>query len=278
MAYYGIAIDIGHLLPTGGPITERDFPHLAYAVRRIAEQGQSMWQAYASGAPLPNGKTINSRSGAYMRSIMLRTLGTFAEEIYSDLPYAIVLERGAPAIDMKKILNSSLKVRISKKGKRYLIIPFRHGTPGAVGFTSVMTQEIVDIWKGLKSSSVTGMRSRASGTGAYDIRTRNPYLVDQRMYRWGDRVTEDQLRAAGARGRQIKRMTGMVHMQNQSGGSKHGQYLTFRVMLEGSPGWIRPAMAGYWPAKTTATFLKPVAEKAFNEAVKRDVSRIAGIA
>lgn len=283
MAEFRIAIDIGHLIPPNAAVTADVFPNLAYAVRRIAEQAQQQWMAYASGAPLPNGAVIHSRSGAYLRSIQLREMGPFSAEVFSELPYADGIERGMPARDLKRMLDTSLKVRISKDGKRYLIIPFRRGTPGAVGFgKNVMPPAVHDLWRdptaALKPSRVTGMGSRVSGTGAYDVRTKSLYLVPQRQYQWGDRITKPMLHAAGVHGQAAKRMAGMVQMQNPSGqgGGKHSQYLTFRVMSETSNGWLVPAQPGKWPAKTVAEQLQPIAEKAMSAAVERDIQRYLG--
>lgn len=268
----GVAIPI----PQGAALSRDIFPHLAYAVHKIAERGQELWQGYASGAPLPNGGQITSRSGAYMRSILVRELGEFASEIFSELPYAKTIEEGAPARDLRKMLDSSLKVRISKKGLRYLIIPFRHGVPGTQGMRSVMPQAAFNLWKGLRPSRVTGQGVRPSGTGAYDIHTRKLLMVPQRKYAWGDRLKLKMLHEAGVVGKQAKRMAGMVHFQNPtgSGGGKHGTYMTFRVMSERSMGWMVPARPGLFPSKQTADQLRPLADKAMSEAVTRDIEAL----
>ncbi len=269
-----------------GVVTRAEFPSLAYAVQRMAGYGQSIWQEYASGKTLPNGKVIRARSGRYMRSILTRQTGDFSSEIYSDLLYAKDIEQGTPARDLKRMLDTSMKVRMSKKGKRYLIIPFRHGTPtntpgsdgkNATGM-NVMPESVFDAWKGMKKSRIVSVSRRASGNGSYDLRTRSPFMVAQRKYKWGDRMTGDQLRALGVSGRQLKHMKGMVHMQQRKGlgkkGGVHGQYLTFRVMSEDSTGWLVKARDGAWPAKTTAAELRPIAEKAFAGAVEADIRRL----
>lgn len=269
-----------------GVLTRAEFPTLSYAVQKMAGYGQSIWQEYASGKPLPNGKVIHARSGRYMRSIMIHQTGDFSSEIYTDLHYAEGIEKGTPARDMKRMLDTSMKVRMSKKGKRYLIIPFRHGAPtntltsdgkNATGMNT-MPESVFEAWKGMKRSRIVSVGRRASGNGAYDPRTRKRFMVSQRKYKWGDRMTEDQLRSQGISGRQLKHMKGMVHMQQRKGlgqkGGVHGQYLTFRVMSEDSPGWLVKAREGAWPAKTTASELRPIAEKSFGEAVENDIKRV----
>ena len=269
MSALNISIDLGHLIPPDAGV-DKSFPHLAFAVRKITERGLGIWQGYASGAPLPGGEIIHSRSGRYMRSIQEKSTGPFSSEIYSELPYAKGIERGMPARDMKKMLDSSSKVRISKKGKRYLIIPFRHGTPGS-NFRNVMPVEVHEMWRGMKSSRVTGQRHEVSATGAIDIKTRRPARVSRRTYKWGDRMKAEQLLSAGVTGRKMRHMEGMVNFKSQDGG--HSSYMTFRVMSEGSSGWLAKARAGYFPAKATADRIRPEAEKAFTEAVKYDVSQ-----
>lgn len=277
---FSIHIDMSGLIPAGSPVNGRIFQSLAQAVNRIAQHGQLIWQAYASGAALPDGRVIHIRTYAYKNSIKVRGTGEFSAEIYSDAAHAQALESGTRAYDMKRMLNTSMLVRRTSTGKRYLIIPFRHGTPGATGFASVMSGSVYRMWRDLKPSSVIGQGFRASGTGAIDARTRKPFMVPQRIYRqpWGTRLSEGQLREAGATGSTLRHQTGMVHFQNPagSGGGKHGNFLTFRVMSESSPGWIRKATPGYWPAKTTADRLRPIAEKAFAEAVKQDLLSMMG--
>ncbi|MFT8945947.1 MAG: hypothetical protein ABF876_05120 [Acetobacter aceti] len=268
----------GQLVDTG--ISGADlFPHLAYAVGRIAEAAQKQWQAYAHGAPLPDGKSITNRTGEYARSILMRDTGDFSAEVYSDLAYAQAIEEGTPAYDLKRMLNTSLKVRVSKKGRRYLIIPFRWGTPGSVMGRN-MTEAVHDWWSGKVSSAITGKYRRLSGTGVFDIRTRKRVTVPGWRYKWGDRLGHGDLEQMGhiADDKIAKRMAGMVNFRKpgSSGGSAHSKFLTFRVMAEGAPGWVRPAQPGRWPARTAAEQIQPVAEEAFKAAAEADVKAYLG--
>lgn len=273
---FHIAIDLSALMPLAGPITNAEFPHLALAVTAIADRVERRWKTYAAGAPMPNGKTINNRTGEYVRSIMQRQTGHFAAEVYTDLPYAGVIEHGAPRHDMKTMLNSSLKVRISAAGRRYLIIPFRHGHPGNVIGDSPMSDAVSAWWTDKKASSVRGMGSRLSGTGAMDIKTRKPLTVAARSYAWGDRLSRGALASLGASDHETKRMQGMVMFRRpgKTGGASHSQFITFRVMSENSKGWIAPATEGKWPARTTSEIYKPLAEAIFRAAVAEDIKAL----
>jgi hypothetical protein len=58
----------------------------------------------------------------------------------------------------------------------------------------------------------------------------------------------------------------MARFKTSTGGSS---YLTFRIMMEGSTGWIVPAQPGKYLAKNVADALEPLAEKIVAEALKR---------
>lgn len=279
MTEFRIAVDISGLIPAGSPLNAATFPHLAFAVKEIAEAALRQWRSYASGEALPNGKVIQTRAGEYARSIMLRQRGDFDAEVYSDLPYARAIEEGTPQRDLKKMLGSSPKVRLTKDGRRYLIIPFRHNHPNSV-LGNQMPQAVHDWWRepDRRPSHVTGIGQRVSGLNASDIRTRGPLMTPSRTYSWGTRLGKTDLAGIGLGGKAGKRYEGMVNFRKPGGegGSAHSQFITFRVMREDSPGWIAPAREGLWPARTTADQLRPVAEEFFRKAIAEDVKAILG--
>ncbi len=275
---FSIAVDLGGLIPEGVPLTAEALPTLAYAVRQLAEAAQAQWVSYAMGAPLPSGLIIQNRTGEYARSILLHQTGPFAAEVSTTLPYAEGIESGMPKRDLKGILNSSLKVRTSKKGKRYLIIPFRWNTPGSVLGRS-MPEPVHDWWQQPERSRshITGVYRRTSGTGALDRHSRQLLTVPGRTYSWGNRLGAGHLSDLGVTGKRAKHMLGMVAFHNPvAKGGGHSQYITFRAMVEGSSGWISPAQPGKYPARTVAETLQPIAEQAFQRAVQADVERILG--
>ena len=276
MPEFSISIDLSELMPANGPLNRTTFPNLAYAVKAIADAAEGQWKAYAAGAALPGGKSIGVRSGQYMRSIMQRQNSDFAWEVYSELPYAQGIEEGVPRRDLKTMLNSSLKVRVSAAGKRYLIIPFRHSHEGNVMRDNAMPENIREWWMHSVPSRVIRIFERESGTGALDIKTGAPLRVPGFRYKWGDRLNRMALESLGANDAQIKRMQGMVMFRKPGGkgGGAHSRYITFRTMVEGSAGWIAPAREGYWPARTTSATLRPVAEEAFTRAMEADVKAL----
>jgi len=275
---FRISVELGSLIPFWSPLNAAAFPNLAGAVKMITEAAHQHWIAFANGAPLPSGKVISNRTGEYARSIQIRPIGPFAAEVFSDLRYARQIEEGSPARDMKKILNTSLKVRLSAKGTRYLIIPFRHSAPGSV-VGQTMPPAVATWWKDKTASRITGRFRRISGTGAWSIKTRSPITVAAWKYRWGSRLGKADLEGMGITGKAADRLKGMVMFRKpgvKAGGSAHTQYITFRVMSESSKGWIAPATEGKWPAKTVADTLRPIAEEAFRAAVTEDVKALLG--
>jgi len=292
MDEFRISISIAHLLPSGAALQgggQGAFPNLAFAVKTLTEHAHSQWVAYASGAPLPNGRSVSNKTGTYARSIMLRQLGEFQGEVYTELPYARVIEHGAPARDMTQILGRSLKVRISKKGKRYLIIPFRsYGPTSNIG--ARMPQAIHDWWKGgdRVSSHITSVGWRASGTGAIafrnqeggGVRERRGEIVDvtKRNYSYGSKLTKGDIERMGLGNEAVRRFAGMYRFDKPASDGKagggHSQFINFRVMMEGSKGWRAPARPGLHIAETVAKQIEPIAEKAFEKAVQADVEAL----
>ena len=274
MPRYSIAIDLSELVPPNAPFTAETFPHLAYSVARLVDAAHAQWLAYANGAPLPDGGTISNRTGAYARSILLRGQGDFAAEVYSELPYARVIEEGVPQRDMKRILDTSFKVRVNKKGRRYLIIPFRHNAGSNLG--NQMPDMVQQWWSQSRTPShIAGTGHRASGIAGSDVRTKRQIMTPSRTYSWGSRLGAADLLGMGIDPNHGhgKRMVGMVNFR-RPGTNKDSQHITFRVMTEGGRGWISPARPGKHPAQITADRFRPLAREAFEQAVAADFARL----
>lgn len=278
---FSIAIDLGDVeVPQG--FTREAFPNLAGAVLAVTQAAHGQWREFARGTPIPGGRTIRNRTGAYLRSIVYDMRGDFTGEVYSDLPYAHTIEEGAPARDAKAILGHSLKVRVNAKKQRFLIIPFRHDQPNSV-IGQGMPKSVWDWWHegNRQTSSVDSVDpvGRQSGTGAMDIHTRGPLMVPARKYTWGARFSKADAIALGLSKQQVRRTQGMVHFRKPEGGpgyAGHDQFITFRVMSEASKGWMIPAQEGAFPARTTADLIRPEAEKIFKAAVEADIASYLG--
>ena len=276
---FGISVD----LPSAGnlPFTRDGLPHLARAVEEVTAAALALWQGYASGAPMPNGKVVQNGTGEYLRSILTRELGDFAGEVFTDAPIADSIENGVPERDLKRLLASSLKVRLSRDGHRFLVIPFRHNTPGSA-MGKAMPEAVHSWWQhpDRKRSAVVGMYLRPSGTGAFDINTRQPLTVPARRYVWGSRLEKSDLAKLGVTGPAARHMAGMVNFRRPGtqGGAAQSRYISFRTMSERSkPGsWIAKARPGMHPAQTVSDQIRPEAETVFKAAFEADLAAALG--
>jgi hypothetical protein len=202
------------------------------AVKTSTEVVQRRWIDYISGATVSySGGTfvVHSVSGQYMRSIIdglkYPALGDpLTGEVGTTVPYASNIEDGVRPYDMKQTHLNGPKVKTAKDGSRYITVPFRHGTPGAVTMKP-MPESVYQHAKNLAVSRRNGML-KTWWTG--------------KKYTWGDRL-ESQY--GGRREKphwSTGRYTGMVKMA----GFPHSQYLTFRRLSEKSDprAWLHPGM------------------------------------
>lgn len=255
---FNIRLDLAAQMELSAGINAYLFPLVNQAVNGIAQATAARWIEAVQRAKLWSGE-----KDAYAKSITYRMTGDFSAIVESDYKYAQDIETGRPPRDLKTMLNSSMKVRVSTKGVRYLIIPFRHNTPGNDAHAPSMSPQVHAQAKMLSLSAITGHTRRVSGTGAWSLKTRSPATVRQRQYSWGDRLMGDGI---------PRNQQGMVRMNTATGeGRKSSSFLTFRVMSEKSTGWIIKAQPGQHIAEGVAKEMQPVGEAFISEAVKRSL-------
>lgn len=263
---FSVSVDLSDLLSLRGFGRATLFPQLAAEVAQVAATGRTRWQQAALSAPLWEGE-----AKAYAASIKAVKLDDFSWEIVSDYKFVEDIERGRPPYDLKRMLNTSAKVRTSKKGRRFLIIPFRHNTPGHNAHAADMPQHVYQQARDLAPSRVTGRGSRKSGLDAHDIQTRQPMRVASRKYLWGGRLgagLAPKLRSH----HKSDPYAGMVRFDARTpGGKRYSTYMTFRVMAEGSSGWIIGARPGLWIAKMVAESVQRTADTDLRAAIVRDL-------
>jgi hypothetical protein len=199
----------------------------------------------------------------------------FAGEIRATYKYASDIETGRPARDLKKMLQTSLKTRTIQsginKGQRYLIIPFRHNIPSASGEGALAPQMPASVYEHARAL----MPSTVLSPGAHRPATRlsgSGHTVAQHSYAWGGRLKAGlapKLRTSHA----SDPYAGMVRFSTTTPG-KNGKlpthsssYLTFRMMREGSGGWIIKPQPGQYLAKKVSEELQPVLEDLTGKAV-----------
>lgn len=258
MADFKISVDLSELLNAQAIINRQVFPHLRHAVGLVARAAKTQWIQEVKGAHL-----WTQEKKAYAQSIRWKFTGEFSAVVWSDYQYADEIETGRPAKDLKKMLQTSTKTRISKKGKKYLIIPFRHQTPGNNAIGQAMPAEIYAKVKSpaeFERSHILDTGYRKSATG---------HLVARHIYQWGDRLPAG-LADKKAEHHKTDIYAGMVAFPTGKKGKNSTSYLTFRVMTEDSPGWIVPAKPGLYLAKAVADRLQPKAEIVMQGAIQKD--------
>lgn len=262
-------------------INAKVLPLLNQAVRAVAAQAANDWREQVMRAKLWSGE-----KDAYVQTIKWEMTGDFTAFVSSDYKYAADIETGRPARDLKKMLDTSSKVRRTKDGRRFLVIPMRHGTPSSR--TNPMPKAVGSLAKAMTPSRVTSTGMRPSGqvtnlsptAGMSAASKQTPYLSHRssksamltasRNYQWGDRISKAQLKAAGMTKEDQRRYAGMVKMNTTTpGGKRSSSYLTFRIMMEGSRGWVIPAQPGQYLLKKVVTDLEPKATAAFTAAIER---------
>jgi hypothetical protein len=255
------------------------FPLAAKAVAAIASETSFRWKESVARARLWQGEKT-----PYIQSIKVRVLNDLNMEVYSDYKYAQEIEEGRPPRDLKLMLNTSTKTRVSQKGRRFLVIPMRHNTPGNDALAPAMPTSVYELAKEMIPTEVTGMGQRYSGeevnlspTSGMTHSGQNPnflsnpatksaFMVPRANYSWGGKLSRGALLAAGASKQDAKLFAGMVRMKESTGGST---YLTFRTLAEGSPGWITKPVPGKHIAQKVAQQMQPLATAAIGEAMKR---------
>lgn len=265
MSRYRLSVDLGQLLAANSAISQAIFPLVSQAVRAVAEEGAYRWKSAVMKAKLwPEGE-----KAPYVESIRWQMIGPLTAEITTDFKYAGEIETGRPPKDLKRMLQTSHKVRAVASGKhagqRYLVIPFRHNTPSQSGdgaYAPQMPSEVYAIAKRLVASYVlppgtVNPAKRMSASG---------HLVAQHSYKWGGRLQSGLVPKLQPHHKSDP-YAGMVRFDTSSGRSKSSAYLTFRIMGEWSNGWVIGPRPGLYLAKGVADSLHGVLEEAVGEAV-----------
>lgn len=263
---YSLSVDLSQLEHVTAGIKLQVADRLSHAVVATAQAVEESWKSSVQQAKLWEGE-----KRPYIESITTSMLGPFEAEIVADYRLAHEIEVGRPRKDLKAVLPTARKARTVKSGKhagqKYLIIPFRHNTPGHEAHARAMPDHIYAEAKGLSPSRVLPPGSkkpaqRKSATG---------HLVPQHSYSWGDRLPAGLAPKAKPH-HKTDRYAGMTRFDTSSGGQKSSSYMTFRVMTEYSDGWIIQPRPGLYLAKGVADKLDPVFSEIVSRAVSLDAS------
>lgn len=205
-------------------LSSNELPWTEKAVEESTNIIQRTWIDFASGVTVSySGGTfrVRSVSGEYRRSIIDGIVypvfgDKLTGEVTSLSPHGRFVEYGIRPYDMKQTHLSGSKVKISKKGTKYVTIPFRHNVPGQNAIGDAMPDQVYQQAKQM-------MYSRRYDDGSYS---------------WGDRLPSSLGGANEKPHWTTGKYTGMVKM----GQPGHSQYLTFRRLSENSKpeAWRHP--------------------------------------
>lgn len=187
--------------------------------------------------------------------------------------------------DMKKMLSTSAKVRISKDGKRYLVIPFTHSKASLN--TAGLGKEAQSLSPSRKQvPTIADPRSVAWGEHLSDMgdfgRQRKLFSVIGEQFakeRAGQKGVMTYYRKGSAFASGVdyqwkaSKFEGIVRMVDHKG--KTSEYVSFRVMSENSPAnsWIHPGIRASHIAENTANIIRPQFQEAVGKLVKDSFSR-----
>ena len=244
-------------------------PRTAGAIKSGANMARKTWMGFANGGSLPGiTESLKRPSGAYARSIKIQRNGPFNYEVYSEAKVAEWIENGTKELDMKKTHPYGARSRVTKSGKNkgvpYLIIPFRWGTPGAIGFKNIIPQQVYNLIKNKKRFEQSTVLITTHG----DINARGQ-SVERREYDWGDRLGSDMSDEV------TQNMEGMTSMDGKNIGGKKisSGYFTFRIISAASPqgSWIKPAMRARPVTQAVANLTRETINDIVEGAVMEDL-------
>jgi hypothetical protein len=265
-AQYKISVDLAPVLNMLEAQAETLLGRVAETVQTFGEVATQQWKGAVMNAP---GIWIGEKQ-AYAQSIQWYNTGPFEVTVEAGYAKATEIELGRPARDLKDALKTSLRVRVVKRGKhkgmRYLIIPFRHNTPGYDAHAAPMPDHVYEVASQMKQSRITGTRIVANQQGA--VKNGFPVMIHRNKYKWGDKLPSG-LTPKKKDYHATDPYAGMVRMKtNASGSPTSSAYLTFRVMGEWSSGWIVAPQPGRYLAKGVADSLGPKFDSAIQKALE----------
>jgi hypothetical protein len=279
---FGFPDEFSHLLALSAADAAALFPNSLHALKRLADAAEERWRGIAEGAiPLDSGKIMHKWGGEYSQSISTKPVtrptdgSLIGYEISSSDPKAYWLEVGTSAWDMRKLLNTSHKVRQTAEGKRYLVMPFRWGTPGTLVVGAYVNREMPEsvhqfMLTRIKESFVTGTYQEAS------ILDPNVSVTRYR-YQWGDHLTPNDVASLGLdpNDKPGKHMVGMYRFNDPEAG-RHAHHTTFRTLSDNSaPGtWIHPGTEPHLVAASVTTWVERVYRRYMESALDADVARL----
>jgi len=159
-----------------------------------------------------------------------------------------MLERGFGPYDMKPILLKSRKVKYTKKGTKYITVPFRWATTGAIGesevFANIMPKSVYTIAKNLKAQRThfqKGIIQRGRGLRTNQLPEK--LRIPKTRAKIIDPKTGDVL--FGTYTHKAPIYSGIIRQQKTYENATQNSYVSFRRVSENSDplSWIHKGVA-----------------------------------
>ena len=240
------------------------------AVAEAAAYVQDIWQQTVMGAvQVPGARPLTCNIGLrqlYAGSITLDSMivgqGNVARRVVALKQIARDLEDGKGPWDMKPMLLNGPKARVSKKGTKYNIIPFRHGTSDNYSPNSNFPPMPKDIYQQARELKASVKQGNA--------------------IKWGGRLPAIGSPGQNATtGYQHKHdiYEGMVRIEKTHAKATSSKYLTFRVVSSKSDpmSWWHPGYEAHHIAQGVADFCRPAVTEMVRDGAVADLLNLGGL-
>lgn len=147
------------------------FPLDKEAIDKICDNiAKTLAVRYAQKLELEATHSLHQTKKRYIQAINVVDTGKLEGTVildYSKDPLVKMIEEGAAAFDMKKKMLESSKAKTNKAGGKYITVPFRFGTPDAVGesdvFSNIMPDAVYEVAKAEVTNIPSVGGSKSSG-------------------------------------------------------------------------------------------------------------------
>lgn len=237
-----IIIDTASIVENFSSITKEQIDDMLDSIAKNLAAG------FAAKLEQNASQTLHQTKRRYINAIKLVDSGKLEGTVlldYSKDKVVQMLEEGADAFDMKEYFLKSAKVKMGKKGGKYLTIPFRWATPNAKAESDVFSGKMPNaIYQVAKNKPVTipvsGGGTRSAGISLkeipeqFQIKKVRPVIKDN-----------DGKKLFDAYQHQSSIYQGIVKQQDSA--TKQNTYHSFRRVSDKSDkdSWIHPGIERY---------------------------------
>ena len=190
---------------------------------------------------------LHSTRKAYINALNIGEITPTKKYIQLTGAWPNMIESGFNAYDMKPGMLASPKAKVTKKGTKFITIPFRWGTPGAIGesevFANVMPREIYDLAKRLSptKTNINKIRTQRGGSLSANVLPAQ-YQIPKSRAAFSDlntRTTYPQYTHKGSI------YEGIIRNEKTYENATQSTYVSFRRVSEKSDpmSWIHKAQA-----------------------------------